>query len=124
MRPTYSVRYAVPPPHLLACTRHEGNVSQVRVLLADEHPLFRAGIRAALEGDGFRICAEADTAPAAVEAALRERPDLCLVDVDLPEGGGIGAAERICAAVPDTRVVLLTPTGDGDRLLDALRAGA
>lgn len=99
-------------------------MSQVRVLLADEHPLFRAGVRAALAGAGFRVCAEAETAPAAIEAALRERPDLCLVDVDLPEGGGIGAAERICASVPGTRVVLLTPTGGDDRLLDALRAGA
>lgn len=95
-----------------------------RVLVADEQPLFRAGVGAALAAAGFRVCAEADSAPAAVEAAQRERPDVCLLDVDLPEGGGISAAAGITAAVPDARTVLLTSRTDGDRLFDALRAGA
>jgi DNA-binding NarL/FixJ family response regulator len=98
-------------------------MSDVRVLLADDEPLFRAGVRLALEGDGFCVCAEADDAPAAVEAAQRELPDLCLVDIDLPRGGGIGAAEGIADALPGTRVVLLTSASDDSRLLDALRAG-
>jgi DNA-binding NarL/FixJ family response regulator len=98
-------------------------MSDARILLADDEPLFRAGVRAALERDGFCVCAEADDAPAAIEATRREQPDLCLVDVDLPPGGGIGAAEAIAAALPGARVVLLGATLDPGRLLEALRAG-
>jgi DNA-binding NarL/FixJ family response regulator len=58
-----------------------------------------------------------------VGAALRERPDVCLVDVHMP-GGGIRAAAEIAARLPDTAVVMLTVSDSDDDLLDALRAGA
>jgi DNA-binding NarL/FixJ family response regulator len=95
----------------------------LRVLVADDHPAVRDGVSAALEGHGFVVCAEASDAASAVAGARRERPDLCLVDVNTP-GGGIRAAAEISAAHPDTVVVMLTVSRDDDDLFAALRAGA
>jgi DNA-binding NarL/FixJ family response regulator len=95
----------------------------VRVLIADDHPLTRMGIRCALDGGGFEVCAEVDDADAAVTAALRERPDLCLLDVHMP-GDGIKAADRIAVDVPDSAVVMISASVDDDSVFAALRAGA
>jgi DNA-binding NarL/FixJ family response regulator len=94
-----------------------------RVLLADDHPAIARALKDTLEEAGFEICAEASTGPDAVAAALRERPDLCLLDVDMP-GGGIAAAKQIAASVPQTAVVMLTVSSEPDNLVEALRAGA
>lgn len=80
-------------------------------------------MRVALERDGFAVCAEADSGTAAVEAALRERPDICLLDIHMP-GSGIAAAAEIAALLPETVVVMLTVSRDDTDLFDALRAGA
>lgn len=95
----------------------------IRVLLADDHAAVRAGIRLALSGEGFDVVAEAADGPGAVEAAERERPDICLLDVNMP-GSGIHAAEQIAAKLPDCIVVMLTVSRDDDDLFAALRAGA
>jgi DNA-binding NarL/FixJ family response regulator len=95
----------------------------IRVVLADDHAPTRAGIRAALEGRGFAIAAEVSSGDGAVEAALRERPDLCLLDIQMP-GGGIQAAAEIGLALPDTAIVMLTVSTAEDDLFAALRAGA
>ncbi|MQA99337.1 MAG: response regulator [Actinobacteria bacterium] len=96
----------------------------VRVLVADDHPSARAGVRAALEEHGdFVICAEVGDTRSAVEAALNERPDICLVDVHMP-GGGIRAAEQISDRLPDTTVMMLTVSDADVDLFDSLRAGA
>lgn len=97
--------------------------ADIRVLLADDHPPTRAGVRASIEGHGFVVCAEVGDAASAVSAALRERPDLCLLDIHMP-GSGITAAAQITAADPDVTVVMLTVSGDEDDLFEALRAGA
>lgn len=94
-----------------------------RVLLADDHPALARAVKRTLEASGFDVCAEAATGPDAVAAALEERPDLCLLDVDMP-GGGIAAARRIMASLPETAVVMLTVSSDADDLVEALRAGA
>ena len=96
---------------------------EVTVLLADDHAAVRAGIRLALAGEGFKVVAEASDGPGAVEAALRERPDIALLDVNMP-GGGIKAAEEIVQLLPETTVVMLTVSRDDDDLFAALRAGA
>lgn len=67
--------------------------------------------------------AEAESAPAAVEAALEHRPDVCLLDINMP-GGGIAAARRIAPLLPETRIVMLTVSEDTNDLFAALRAGA
>lgn len=100
-----------------------GKAAGTTVLLADDHPMLRMAIRLELEELGYSICAEADSAGAAVEAALRERPQLCLLDVEMP-GGGVAAATEITRCVPETRVVMLTVCGDADVAAAARRAGA
>lgn len=94
-----------------------------RVLIADDHAPTRAGVRWALERDSYTICSEVGDAEGAIAAAIRERPDICLVDVNMP-GNGIKAVRGIVAAVPETVVVMLTVSRDDNDLFDALRAGA
>jgi DNA-binding NarL/FixJ family response regulator len=95
----------------------------IRVLIADDHPPTRAGVQAALERDGFIVCAQVADARGAIEAAMRERPDICLLDIQMP-GGGIKAAEVISGELPETAVVMLTVSRTHEDLFDALRAGA
>jgi DNA-binding NarL/FixJ family response regulator len=98
-------------------------VSDLRVLIADDHPMTRVGVRLALERGGFDVCAEADDGPSAVEAAEREHPDVCLLDIQMP-GSGIRAAEEIAKRVPSTAIVMLTVSRRDSDLFDALRVGA
>jgi DNA-binding NarL/FixJ family response regulator len=95
----------------------------IRVLIADDHPPTRAGVRMALEAGGFEVCAEAGDAAGAIEAAIRELPDVCLLDIHMP-GDGIHAAEAISHELPDAAVVMLTVSREDTDLFDALRAGA
>jgi DNA-binding NarL/FixJ family response regulator len=95
----------------------------LRVLIADDHPPTRAGVRAALSGGDFEVCAEAGDGPTAVEAAVRETPDVCLMDIHMP-GNGIEATEEIVRRLPDTAVVMLTVSRSDADLFDALRVGA
>jgi DNA-binding NarL/FixJ family response regulator len=95
----------------------------ITVLVADDHPPTRAGVRAALERESFVVCAEVADAKAAIDAACRERPDVCLLDIHMP-GSGIRAAERIAQLVPESVVVMLTVSRSDADLFDALRAGA
>jgi DNA-binding NarL/FixJ family response regulator len=94
------------------------------VLIADDHAATRAGVRAALERGGFVVCAEASNGPEAVEAALRERPDVCLLDVHMPGGDGIAAAGEIAARLPGTAIAMLTVSADEEDLFAAIQAGA
>ena len=94
------------------------------MLIADDHEPTREDVRFALEQDtGFTVCADAADAAGAVEAAVRERPDVCLLDVHMP-GWGVSAAWEIHARLPQARVVMLTISRDDRDLFAALRAGA
>jgi DNA-binding NarL/FixJ family response regulator len=93
------------------------------VVIADDHPPIRLGVRMAMMQGGFRVLAEAGDADGAVDAVLRKRPDACLLDLRMP-GGGIEAAVRIAELAPDTAVVMLTVSSSAEDLLAALRAGA
>jgi DNA-binding NarL/FixJ family response regulator len=77
----------------------------------------------ALERGGLEVCAEAANASDAVEAALRERPDVCLLDVHMP-GGGTAAASMINCHLPGTIVLMLTVSHEGEDLFESLRQGA
>jgi DNA-binding NarL/FixJ family response regulator len=94
-----------------------------RVLIADDHPPTRAGVRLALERAGFTVCGEAWTAAGAIEQAVREEPDVCLLDIHMP-GSGIAAASAIADRVPTTSIVMLTVSQEDEDLFDALKAGA
>jgi DNA-binding NarL/FixJ family response regulator len=93
------------------------------VVLADDHPAIRLGVRIAVTDGGFEVVAEAADRDGAVEAVLRERPDICLLDVYMP-GGGIEAAAILGRLAPATAVVMLTVSESPIDLLAALRAGA
>jgi DNA-binding NarL/FixJ family response regulator len=95
----------------------------IRILVADDHPPTRAGVRMALEANGFEVCGEVGDALSAIEAARRELPDVCLLDIHMP-GDGIHAAEVISRELPETAVVMLTVSRTDADLFDALRAGA
>ena len=92
----------------------------VKVVLADDHPIWRDGVRADL-GDGFWVVAEAGNAEEAVAAIRRHKPDVAVCDLQMPGGGGIKVA-RACGE--ETRIVILTVSEQERDLLDAVAAGA
>lgn len=94
-----------------------------RILIADESESLRVGIRLAVERHGFVVCAEETSATGAVEAAVRERPDVCLLDVEM-SGDGIAAAAAIADRIPEAAVVMLTASRNDVDLFRALEAGA
>jgi DNA-binding NarL/FixJ family response regulator len=96
----------------------------VRVVIADDHAPTREDIRAALERDPrFLVVADAPDAFSAIELVIRERPDVCLLDIHMP-GGGIAATWEISARLPQTKIVMLTVSREERDLFAALRAGA
>ena len=96
----------------------------LRVLVADDHAPTRLEVRAVLEAnERFEVCADVPDAAAAVEAAAREKPDVCLLDVHMP-GNGIAAVWEIAARLPQTKIVMLTVSEETGDLFAALRAGA
>jgi len=97
----------------------------VRILVADDHALVRAGIRALLEDiDGVEIVGEANDGRDAVAMAGTERPDLVVMDISMKELNGIEATARITAAFPATRVLILSMHTTEDFVRRALKAGA
>ena len=95
------------------------------VLLVDDHPLFLDGVRAALSGTpGIEVVGEAHSVAEALEAATSLRPDVVLMDLNLPDGSGIDATRTILAAAPATRVLVLTMSADDVAVVAAMRAGA
>ena len=99
-------------------------IEPIRILVADDHPLFLEGLVATLSGDDeMEVVATAVNASAAVRAAREHRPDLALLDVAMP-GGGLEAAREIGAACPATRVIMLTSSENEDNLVAAMNAGA
>jgi DNA-binding NarL/FixJ family response regulator len=96
----------------------------IRVVVVDDHPMFRAGVVASLAAEaGVEVLGEGSSAEEAVRLAEQHAPDICLLDIVMP-GGGLNAARDITAALPATRVVMLTVSEDEDDLLAAMKAGA
>ncbi|MFJ9691091.1 response regulator [Kitasatospora sp. NPDC101183] len=102
----------------------------VRVLIVDDHPLFRAGLKAALESaEGVAVVAEAERVADVPGAVARHRPDVVVMDLSLPDGSGLEAVRRLCAGerAPGEQappVLMLTMSDDDGNLLAALQAGA
>jgi two-component system nitrate/nitrite response regulator NarL len=107
----------------LALAVNGSSSRRLHVLIADDDVSTRAGVRLALEEDGFVVSAEEGTGPGAVAAALRDPPDVCLVEVNVP-GGGVEAVAAIRARLAETQVVMLCASSNDDDVFDALQAGA
>jgi DNA-binding NarL/FixJ family response regulator len=97
----------------------------IGVLLVDDQAMIRAGLRMVLESEpDLSVVAEASNGVEAVQIGRRERPDVVLMDVRMPEMDGIEATRRLLEAVPDTRVIVVTTFDIDDYVYGALRAGA
>jgi DNA-binding NarL/FixJ family response regulator len=100
-------------------------MNPIRVLLADDHTLIMAGIRALLEEiDGITVIAQASNGREAVALAIAEKPNLVVMDISMKDLNGIEATAQIKAAVPDTRVLILSMHATEDFMRRALKAGA
>jgi len=96
----------------------------MRILLADDHALFRDGVASLLTAWGHEVVGQVADGDAAVAAASALRPDLVLMDVAMPGGGGLAATRRLASAAPDVAIVMLTASEDIDDLFTAIKAGA
>jgi DNA-binding NarL/FixJ family response regulator len=97
----------------------------IRVVLADDHPVVRGGLRALLESlPAYEVVGEAVDGDAAVREAQLTRPDVVLMDVQMPGVDGLEATRRIRAATPDVAVLVLTMFDDDDTVFAAMKAGA
>jgi DNA-binding NarL/FixJ family response regulator len=97
----------------------------LHLLVADDHGIVRSGLKMLIERqEGMRVVAEAEDGVDALEAAIRERPDVAILDVAMPRMTGLQAAREIKAHCPDTSVVLLSMYDDERYVSDALNAGA
>ena len=100
-------------------------VDEVRVLIADDHPLFRRGLRSVLDAhDGTAVVAEAATGIEAVTQARAAQPDVAVLDLHMPGIDGVEATRRIIATSPHIGVLVLTMFDDDDSVFAAMRAGA
>jgi DNA-binding NarL/FixJ family response regulator len=103
----------------------EMSQEKTRVLVADDHAVFRYGMRAMLaNAPGFEVVGEAATGEEAIEKAAERRPEIVLVDIQMPGMNGIEATRRIVHANPEVGVVVVTMFGDDDSVFSAMRAGA
>lgn len=96
----------------------------IRVLMVDDHPIFRDGLRTALQVDSIELVGEATNGTEAVELTGAVSPDVVLMDLQMPGGSGIDATRAITTAHPDVGVLILTMTEDTDAVFAAVRAGA
>lgn len=97
----------------------------IRILIADDHGVLRAGLVALLNSEtGMQVVGEADDEASAVALTIEKRPDVVLMDVSMPDSGGIQATRRIKQLASESRVLILTVHEDKGLMQEAIRAGA
>ena len=97
----------------------------IRILLAEDQTLMRQGLKTILEMESdFRVVNEAEDGKAAVKLALQSRPDIILMDVQMPQMNGVEATAAICRAWPQAKVIILTTFDRDDYVFQGVRAGA
>ncbi|HEX2832843.1 MAG TPA: response regulator transcription factor [Thermoanaerobaculia bacterium] len=96
----------------------------MRILIADDHSLFRDGLRSLLQAQGHEIVGEARNGREAVELVRLLKPELVLMDVQMPELNGIEATRQIMTELPEMKVVMLTASEEESKLFDAIKSGA
>jgi DNA-binding NarL/FixJ family response regulator len=97
---------------------------RIRVMIVDDHPLVRAAVRQAITASDVETVAEAATAEEALQSAPSIRPDVMLVDIGLPGMTGVQLVRELAPRLPDTRIVMLTVSGAGRDVMDAIIYGA
>ena len=102
----------------------QGHGDTIRVLIVDDHALVRAAVRQAITAPGIEMVAEAATAEEALVLAPAIRPDVLLVDIDLPGMDGVSLVRELAPRLPGTRILMLTVSSADHHLLDAIRYGA
>jgi DNA-binding NarL/FixJ family response regulator len=98
-------------------------VSIIRILVADDHPVVRRGLHAVLEAQGWTIVAEAVNGREAVDKAITLRPDVCILDIDMPVLNGLDATRAILQAAGKVRVIVLTTLFTKEIIAKALHIG-
>lgn len=99
--------------------------TRIRVVLVEDHPMYRDGLRAALESDaGVVVVGTAGDGERGVALACELRPDIVVMDLHLPGMSGVEATRQLAKAVPETRVLVLSMLDDDDSVFSAMRAGA
>jgi DNA-binding NarL/FixJ family response regulator len=101
-----------------------GGVNGLRVVVVDDHPVFRQGLRFLLEDLGVDVVAEAADGAAGVEAVLAHRPDVVLMDLQMPGVSGVEATRRLTSELPEVKVLVLTMVDDDQAVFAAVQAGA
>src|SRR5690349_15031128 len=96
----------------------------MRILIADDHALFRDGLRSLLQVEGHEVIGEARNGREAIELTRKLNPDMVLMDVSMPELDGISATRQLTSELPGVKVVILTASEDDAKLFDAIKAGA
>jgi DNA-binding NarL/FixJ family response regulator len=97
----------------------------ISVVVVDDHPMFRAGLRTLVEeADGLTLAGEADSAASAIAICTDVAPDVALMDIKMPDSSGIEAARQIARTLPHTAVLMLTMLEDDTSVFAAMRAGA
>jgi len=102
----------------------ERAVETIRVLIVDDHDLFRTGLRNLLEEQGVQVLGEAASGTDAVRSVREDAPDVVVMDLNMPGMGGVDATRHIAAIAPLTRVVVLTISDEDADVMDAILAGA
>ena len=98
---------------------------RIRVMVADDHPIMRNGLRDALEAEGdFEVVGLATDGVEAVRTAQKVEPDVIVMDVIMPDKDGVDACREIMELLPDTRVLMLTASTEEDAVVEAIAAGA
>jgi DNA-binding NarL/FixJ family response regulator len=98
--------------------------SKVSVMVVDDHPIWRDGVARDLTENGFDVRATAADGDAAVRISRAVRPDVVLMDLNLGETSGVNATRAITAALPSTKVLVLSASGEHSDVLEAVKAGA
>ncbi|HEX6198932.1 MAG TPA: response regulator transcription factor [Thermoanaerobaculia bacterium] len=96
----------------------------MRIVIADDHALFRDSLRSLLAARDLEVVGEARTGKEAIELAWKLKPDVVLMDLMMPEMDGLEATKRLAAELPDVKVIVLTASDEESNLFEAIKAGA
>ncbi|MGW9262992.1 response regulator [Gordonia terrae] len=108
----------------MSAGRSDGEQAPLRIMVVDDHPIWREAVARDLADEGFDVVATADGVGSAGRRAAAVTPDVVLMDMQLPDGTGTEATAAVLAVSPHTRILVLSASGERDDVLEAVKAGA